>query len=274
MLRSSRRRRRKQDRSRKILGLSLIGVAIAIVVAGTLYWYDARNSLVELDPSTLCPKSGPRSVTVVLLDRTDPLAVVQQADLHNQLETLVAEIPRYGELTIYSVEPVEERPLVPRYTMCNPGEGKDIDPTIGNPTMVQGRWETGFRAPLDAVLAELIAPTEEPTSPIMESIQSLAITTFGERNRREAHGRLVVVSDLMQHTAGYSQYRDKGPYDGFKRTAYFRRVQADLKGVEVELLYVRRDVQIRYGAAAHIEFWESYFRDQGAQLVRVRALPG
>ena len=276
--RSSRRARRRgrgsRDRYSIAVGIVLFCFVIAAAGAGGYWYWKATQAHIPIDKASLCPVDGPFAITVVLLDRTDPLNTIQKQDLRNQVERIVSGIPRHGKLEFYTVEPVEERPLQPRYAMCNPGRGAEIDPTIGNPRRVEERWRTGFRAPLDEALRDLMAPGTAPSSPIMESIQSVAVTEFASRQRTDAKLQLFLASDLLQYTSGYSHYRGIEDFAAFRSTPYYRKVRADLRGVDVDILYVQRDKQIELGSRRLVRFWEDYFADQGASIARVHPVKG
>ncbi len=117
------RRKRAQDR----LGIVLIVlVALAIAGGGAGYFY-LQQTRVALDETTLCPKGGALTLTVVLVDRTDPLTTIQRAALHRRLEEIKDSVAQYGALQIYTVEPIGETLLRPVVDMCNPGRDADID---------------------------------------------------------------------------------------------------------------------------------------------------
>lgn len=266
----------KRDREKllTILGVVLIALATAGVSGGLYLLWQARSSHVAIDSNTWCPKEGAYSVTVVLIDRTDAISSLQRADIETQIRDIVVDVPRFGALELYSVGPVEIEPLRPEFKMCNPGRGTEIDPLIGAPELVERRWRTGFEAPLSRVLDELLESGEAATSPIMESIQSLGVTAFSGKPREDIPKQLIVVSDMLQHTSGFSQYREATPFSSLRITPYYRTVRARLDGVNVELLYLRRDTAKNVQTKGHIEFWQEYFADQGAILSRVLQLAG
>jgi hypothetical protein len=272
--RNRRRGQRHRDRYSVALGFILFFLVAAVSSAGGYWYWKARQAYVALDGVTLCPVDGPRAITVFLLDRTDPINAIQKEDLRNQIEAIVMDIPRYGKLEFYTVEPIEGRPLRPRYAMCNPGRGEEIDPTIANPRRVEEMWRSGYRVPLEEALDDIIEFGSASSSPIMESIQSVAVTEFGPGKRSDATLRLVLASDLLQHTRGYSHYRGIEDFERFRASPYYRKVRADLRGVEIELLYLQRDKQIELGARKHVTFWEDYFADQGALPARLHSVKG
>jgi hypothetical protein len=50
------------------------------------------------------------------------------------------------------------------------------------------------------------------------------------------------------------------------------RLNSELKGVEVEVFYVRRTGAAQQGGGAHMTFWEDYFQDNGATLKQLYSL--
>jgi hypothetical protein len=247
---------------------------LLLVLVGTYVYFSSWGSP-PLDVATLCPKKGPQALTVILVDRTDPLTAVQQQALRQRLHGIKDDMARYEGLTVYSVGPVDHellRPEIPR--LCNPGRGTDIHPAIGNPRLVERTWQERFSAPLDRLFDELLKPHKARTSPIMESIQSVAVTAFQGRQISKISRRLVIVSDMLQHSTEYSQYDAIRSFETFRQSPYYHQVRTDLRGIEVEILYVRRTTRHRVQGKGHIEFWQHYIRDMGGVLTHVVALEG
>jgi hypothetical protein len=266
-----RRRKRAHDRYGVLL---MSGALCALIALAGMYIY-FRSQRVELDKETLCPVSGPRSLTVLLIDRTDPLTAVQQGALRKHLDAMQHEIERYGGLVVYSVGPIGEALLRPEASrLCNPGRREDIHPAIGNPHLMERKWREQFAAPLAQLFTQLVKPHEAATSPIMESIQSVAITALRGSQLNQIPRRLVIVSDMLQHTPAYSQYSTVASFEAFRQMPYYRQVRTDLTGIEVHIVYVRRDTRTRVQGRAHIEFWQQYIADMGGKLTHVLALEG
>jgi hypothetical protein len=136
------------------------------------------------------------------------------------------------------------------------------------------RWQEGYRRPLEEAIDAATRQPGIPESPLMELIQSAAVTGFpGHADR--APRRLIIVSDFLQHTKDYSHYGSAPPrFEDFERGALARKVHPDLAGFDVRLLYLRRDGQERVQTAAHVEFWKRFFIWAGVgagqlQIVRI-----
>jgi hypothetical protein len=83
-----------------------------------------------------------------------------------------------------------------------------------------------------------------------------------------------VVSDMLEHGPEYSQYRGPLDFEALRSAPYYRRVRTDLQDVEVEIFYIRRNGAEGIQGARHVEFWQDFFIDQGATLIRVVSIQG
>jgi hypothetical protein len=253
--------------------LLIFGV-LATLIAGGVFYYQTMSTSQKIDKNTFCPTNGPKEILVVLIDRTDDLETVQREALRRHLEDLREEIPRNGLLEIYSVGPIGKDLIRPEFKLCNPGHGQAINELIESPGRAERRWKLSFQGPLDRVLGDMLAPGEANSSPIMESIQSISVSSFSGEAISKIPKRLIIVSDMLQFTNGYSQYNGDVSFENFKKGPYFLKVRSNLEDVEIELLYVRRPSANRLQGRTHIEFWQKYFTNQGAILARVRSLTG
>jgi hypothetical protein len=247
----------------------------AILIGGALFgiFKYIQSNRPTLDSTTMCPVSGLSGLTVLLVDTTDPLTPVQEADLRNHLEHIKQSLPKYSAIEVYTVSQPSAgllKPLGAR--VCNPGDGRDASTLTSNPRLIKEKWDQRFSQPLEALFTKMLSTPSADESPILESIQSVAVTAFGSLSESTTSRHLIVISDMLQNVPEYSQYKQSGTFEELRRTQYYRRVSADLRGVEVELYYLRRNNTLQ--GAKHIEFWEQYFRESGATLVHVVALQG
>src|SRR5690606_1659420 len=105
-------KRKRNETVHAFRNIALVVIALGGVV---FLYYRAVLSHRTLDDVTLCP-TLPSSVTVVLVDVTDPMNLPQKQDFLNQLDSLIGQIPRYGKLVIAKVDPVSDRLLEPVIT--------------------------------------------------------------------------------------------------------------------------------------------------------------
>lgn len=265
--------RDSRRRSRRFLGVLLIALAVCGALTIIALYMLFSKQQVESDEVTLCPRGGPRGLTVILIDRTDPLTTVQREALRQEFKRIKKTLPVGTAIQVYSVGPIgddlltAESPIV-----CNPGRGEGTSKWTGNPLLLEKRWRERFAEPIERVFDQMLRPGSSPVSPILESVQSVAIKPLGSLGAEVKYRRLVIVSDMLQNTEEFSQYQQIVPFVEFKRTEYYLRVRADLAQVDVEIIYLRRE-EGRQGKD-HIEFWQEYIADCGGRLVGVKALQG
>lgn len=250
-----------------------IAAAIAIVGAVVFIYLKVQASHMTLDETTLCP-ARPTSVTVLLVDVTDPMNTPQRQDFMNQLARLKNSVPRYGQLVVSKVDPTDADLLFPIITRCNPGTAADVSEATGDPAFVQKQWTEGFDKPLQAAFDRLSAASGSDKSPILESIQSVALTEFQKPGREDVPRRLIVASDLLQNTGEISFYRGLPDPRDFTSSATFRRVRTDLRGVEVELWMLERSDAASTQPRSLADLWDRVITEQGGDLKRVYNVSG
>lgn len=269
------RRKRRRSNSGGGIGTTVgIGALVLIIAAlvGTFGYFKFKASQnVALDPETFCPIEGPVSTTAVLLDLTDPVAKPTLDDLKNRFDALMGEVPEGGKLAVFGLtEQTSEIDL--KVAVCNPGDGKNVDPITSNPRLAHQRWEDAYRQPLGAFIEGLSNEASASYSPIMAGIQQIALTEFN--SRREGGGRrLIVVSDMLEHTDVFSHYREgtsmaayeAGPADDMFRT--------DLQGVSVTVMLIQR-LNPPASPVQLSDFWTRWFGDYKAELNNVVRLAG
>jgi hypothetical protein len=264
--------RQKKERRKQLLGYAM-GAAALLVVAG-IGWYVLVESDSKRLDSNLCPaEGGPSSVRVVIVDATDPYNAIQWRNVRNRLLDLKEDVPKHGLLAIFSVTEGLQETLQPEFELCNPGSGDELSIWTSNPELARRKWERSFVAPVDSILSTLNTDEPRRRSPIMEAIQAARarVGTYDTGDRK-----LLLVSDLMQHTETYSHYGSRPPdFERFESTATEGKLSADLSGWEVEVLYARRrGAESEVQGRRHIDFWDQYFLQSGATLRRVKSIDG
>ena len=170
-------------------------------------------------------------------------------------------MPKYGRLTV--MIPNAASPYDPKvvHYACSPGSASEANPIFQNPKMVEQTWQGQFYAPLLESVEAALMDTRQPSSPLIEAVYSVADRADfqpGERGRR-----VVLVSDLMQHSDGFSFYRAGADYE-----AYLDSELAELKPRLDEAEVVARIVprQIYDLPVADVKaFWRAYFDEAGAE---------
>jgi hypothetical protein len=78
---------------------------------------------------------------------------------------------------------------------------------------------------------------------------------------------------MLQNYAGVTHYRaDIGSYTAFAHTAHGKELAADLRGVEVHVLYLVNPGASEFQGKRHLAWWREYVSASGGTLVSVDPL--
>jgi hypothetical protein len=271
------RRPRRLSRNPGDLRKHLLGAALAALSLGLLglgaYAYVTAAQPPVLDRVSLCPVDGPRSVTVVLLDSTDEIPDVGKREIRTILLDMAEALPAYGLLELRLLDPMRAggRSI---FGKCNPGDGAGLSEYTANPRLAKKRWIEGFRQPLEEALDVGFRPAPGKTSPIIETVQRIAVDRFSGRAAEDIPKSLVLVSDMLEHEGDYSQYSGDLSYNRFRTSRAYKKLQTDLHGAEVTIYYIQRVTAKRMNSADHIRFWTEWIRDNKGRFKQANKLQG
>lgn len=237
--------------------------AIALMLTSVfgLFAAAAINQPPPTDSKTGCRLDREDPVhTIVLVDQSDPFNATDLDWVRTLLDGEARSLPRYGRLTL--VVPNSASPYDPAqvFTGCSPGSGTEANPLFQNPKMIQQSWERKFHAPLMATTDEALRDTVAPSSPLMEAMYTIADRPDfqpGVPSRR-----LILVSDLMQHSPGFSMYKS-GADEAAWSDSTLADMRAGLEGVEVVARIVPRQ-QYALPLGEVKAFWRDWFAAAGA----------
>jgi hypothetical protein len=268
--------RRPQSRDRRrsggsppvgaVLGLVLVAAAFLAIFGVALMQH---GKTVQTDPATLCPKTGPSALTVVLVDATDDMSAIQKAAVQTKLDQLVSRLREYEAIRVYSIDPGTD-PLGPGFQVCRPRSPEETSDWTGNKAAARRQFDEVFRPRLRNVLAQAVARPSSDASPIMEAVQAVVVGAFQKADVAAGHTmpkRLVIVSDMLENGLGGSHYRGVPDFEAFRTTDAYRRLKAHMDGIDVDILYLGRSDAQGVQGKAHAAFWQDYFeRDQHARV--------
>lgn len=250
--------REQQDQlgKRIIIGVGLIAVGLILF---KLVLDLQRPELIE----NLCPKDGPPKEFVLLIDRTDPFSEPQRKFVTQWILSLGQNLNQYERLSLYGLSADESSwNAEPHFSQCSPGN--KANELYETKSKIKAAYKKYFEDPLKQVLPEVMTNSQSPTSPIIEMIESIA-------KRPELSGKVpqrhfVIVSDMMQNSSGYTQYKLPIIYEEFKKLPFATTHNVRLQGTTVTILYLEREQLQNYQNGAHLEFWERWFNDKGARI--------
>ena len=261
----------RRQRRREIL-LGALALVVALIMAGAALALFLGNKDSALDPETLCPLAGAKGHVILLVDTTDPFNFTQkQAFMQYVAEFGRGKVMDGELLSVFALGEDFISNAKPVFEMCNPGRGDDKSIWTSNPEKLRKLFDDRFNTPMTHLADRLAGSAPSPNSPIMEMLQLVAINGFRSRNIPGPR-HLFVVSDMLQNTPVFSQYRGETEFKDFKNTALFQKVRTDLAKVDVELAYLLTNPQRQN--RRHLKFWEDYFQELGAAVVSVHLLEG
>jgi hypothetical protein len=277
------RRERRGGRHREISDGSLeqnilggILLAVVILLAGAfVYFYSSEKSKrADINPTTFCQKSILPETTVVLVDHTDDINPTQRVAIENRLWDIASSVKMNGAIKLFSVAKITTKVLEPDIDLCNPGTEKDVNEVTGNKAFAKRKFEEKFKKPLNELLSSMMVAPKASQSPIMEALQSIVVTSFvGGKNDAKIK-RIVLVSDLLEHTNDFSIYRGIPEFISYKRQPHWPKVKADMSGIEVTIFFLHRAGQEKLQTSALRNFWIEYLEAQGASVERFVPIEG
>jgi hypothetical protein len=250
-----------------------LAVLSLVLLALGAFVYLTVNRPPLLDHASLCPVDGPRSVTVVLLDSTDEIPDISKHEIRTVLIDMAETLPAYGLLELRLLDPKTAGGRL-IFGRCNPGDGSGLSEYTANPRLAKQRWMEGFRQPLDEALDVGFQPTPAKTSPIIETVQRIAVDRFSGRAAEDIPKSLVLISDMLEHEQDYSQYAGDLSYRRYKASRAYKKLQTDLHGADVTIYYIQRVTAKPLSSVDHIRFWAEWVRDNNGRLKEANKLQG
>lgn len=273
MARRGRRSRGLSDGTTGLL-LGLVGIVLIGALAGG-YWF-IKGSKQVLDAETNCPKSGPSGIHVILFDRSDPISEQQAQRIRQTIEKFKSDAALGLRFDLYTFQGDTIHALQPKLRICAPGKPNEANVLIENPESVKRRYETKFAAVLDQTVAELLRGSQEKNSPIIESLRAATISSFGPVEAGQMPLRLTMISDMVQNTALSNQFQNEPNFQQLSRTNVWPTLQPQLKGADVDILYLLRLSALRKGAPiqnrGHQVFWEQLVTGSGGHILSITPL--
>lgn len=237
--------------------------AIALMLTSVfgLFAAAAMNQPPATDSETNCrlDRQDP-SHTIVLVDQSDPFNATDMAWVRALLEDEARALPKYGRLTLSVPNAASAYDPVTVWTGCSPGSAAAANPIFQNPKMIEQAWQAKFHNPLMAGAEAVLIDNVAPSSPLME-----AMFTLGDRPDFQENvpaRRLILVSDLMQHSKEFSMYKTGTDWEAFEGSPLMD-MRPGLEGVEVVSRVVpRQEYALPLGEVK--AFWQRWFKATGA----------
>ncbi|MGR9107730.1 MAG: hypothetical protein ACU843_12435 [Gammaproteobacteria bacterium] len=266
-------RKRRNKSSKQRLGILYTGLAVLIVTALIGARAVLQSNRVATDPKTLCPLAGSAKYVAIVFDKTDTYNPIQQQFLKRFFSRLKSELPTGARVSLFVIRERNENRIQPEFVVCNPPSGEDASYWTANPKALRKRWKEGFEQPLDQAIESFMRPSSAQNSPIFEMLQIVALSAFPPGSE-DTEKLLIIVSDMLQHTAEWSHYRGELDVKSLLESPYYQQIRTDLHDTEVRILYVRRDGAEALQTKAHAYFWADYLQSINARVTLIEKIDG
>ncbi|MCU8071005.1 hypothetical protein [Shewanella sp. SM32] len=261
----SRANKKKRD---DLYGILLITFAIMVFVAGFFFFIDVSKNQVLRDEKDNCRIDGfIAKESVLLVDTTDSVNPTQYQAIKNKLELILDNSIVDERVTVYTIteDPTKISPLI---VTCNPGDGADRSEWTSNKRRLKLNWDKKFKEKLESAVTGILEAELTKQSPILDAIKAVGVYSFS--SSKAEFKQLVIVSDLLHHTAELSHYRQpKLTYSSVENSPYMGSVLANLNGAEIEILYLTRQKDYIRQGRTHLLFWEKYFEKSNAVVIKI-----
>ncbi|MDW3688454.1 hypothetical protein RA280_43385 [Cupriavidus sp. CV2] len=242
-------------------GLALIAILVSVQL------------LKKPKPDELGCTKDSAGKTVFVVDQSEDLSQQTKAELVARAMKVVDEQVKDGELvSVFSITELSKRNLVPVFSHCKPTrEGSRM---LNNPKLLEKQYRQNFSEPLEKALRAPFSASNQ--SPVAQAIVDLSLSEY----LKDSHSsRLVVFSDLLEHTEKFSLYGCRSAQDAvakFRAARGAAVARPKFEDVAIELNIVPRPNIQASVAKCRDAFWAWFLGDnEGAHAsLNPSYLPG
>ncbi len=265
------------DSFKTFSGVALTSVTL-VILTGFLFvshLEEARRGLIL--PDSFCPVEHsvkvwgfyeifppkvPHKIAVVI-DATDQIPDQQRNEIADWFKSdFVRSLGRFAKVTIYKLNEIISDEA-PEFEKCAPPS--EANPWIENPRIVLEGFEKKFLNVLLDDVKLLVAGDEKNFSPILEMAEKMF----------DSYDEMILVSDLMHHTPGYSLYKNSGvhnDYENFLKTPYADTIAKNRQDKKLTAIYLIREKLKQRQNATLSGFWQEHMESNGGEFVVARTL--
>lgn len=235
------------------IGVGIFLALLLLPTAAFVLWSPPEQ--LEIDPETSCPAGVLQGHRIVLIDATDKLEGTQRDVVLDAVNGEIEDAAPYEMLTLLAVD--EKHPRDPRLLLSLCAPQRVAAGPSDNPRFLRNNWVEHFRDPMiQAAKAALKAPGQAQ-SPLIESVYGVARRP--DFSPAVKFRRLVLVSDMLQNTDLYSQYKEGLDFSVFAQKPLAFETVPDLARVQVVNRYLDRPRPQCIQGEAQKRFWTDYF---------------
>lgn len=205
-----------------------------------------------------------------MIDATDPLSDNQKDFVKIEVEKIVQSQESGTLISIYYMSEKMAVQRTPEFCLCTVPDGSKANKFTENEALLFKRFQKNFAKPLKTQL-ERLGEVSKPSkvSNIFEQIQALSINSF-LKYPTDGDKKLYIFSDMLHNSKEFSLYSKNQSFDVLKKSNYYAQVRSQLRGVDVTAFFFAN--QPKFQTNRNVIFWENFFNDTGAALVKVEPI--
>lgn len=254
-----------EDDSKQKISWHLYGaIALVAIVLSLSGWMIFTQP--KFDKVTLCEIGVKSPLSIILFDKTGGFSENQRRILEKAVEKEISELDDGERLAIYEIDPQKMNGLSePLFDKCKPRDGSDADALLENDRLMKKAFTKQFADIVADVTDKMISADSAKTSPILESLQD--ISSISVLNNSVKLERIIIISDLLQHTNELSFYRNSP--DTHPTTSIQAQIP-DLFGIDIQVYWLlRNNSEKAIQNAGLMSWWEHLFENASAQDISI-----
>lgn len=241
---------------KKAINQIILIVAVFLVLAGVKFWHESQE---KPDPQTGCFEHIPGKIAI-LIDKTDALTFQTQIEVASRAMAAVNKYSKMGDLiSVYEITQNSLSSLKPSFQMCRPKSKEESNELIEGGKKIDKDFKENFEKPLANLLSSITGKAQN--SPIAEAIVDINLSN----SMRDAkYGRIIIFSDLMQHSNNTSVYGCKNAdiaINLFKSSRQGSSQRPIFNNIFVELHIIPRPKMTDQEVQCRDKFWVWFLGD-------------
>jgi hypothetical protein len=259
----SRRGRRRKRSSEGVNWVAMVVIGLVVAAVGVLFVVSVGSKPKRINELTLCVEDEAHpAVLAIIIDSTDSIPAGPARKIYQRINSSVESLPVNARIQLFEMRGATSlaEPLV---DICKPDDGSNASQFTSNPEFIKKTYQEKFANPLQDSLRSLIDEEPQPSSPIIESIQSASLQLLMP-NESVGEKRLIVASDFLQHSDLYSMYSEQPNAATYRERLLTSSVGTiDLYDAQVDFLVIPRAIPL--GDRTDLTtFWSEFLMNHGA----------
>ncbi len=222
------------------------------------------------NPETNCYKHISGKIAI-LIDKTDIIPPQTQTEIAARALAAINEHSKMGDLiSVYEITQDSLTALKPAFQICRPKSGSESNELTENSKKIDKDFKEKFEKPLIDILSANTGQAQN--SPIAEAIMDINLSTA---MRDAEYGRIILFSDLMQHSSNVSTYGCNNPDSAinlFKASRQGSSQRPTFNNTIVELHIIPRPKMTEQEVQCRDKFWLWFLGDMRGQDYGVQRL--